>query len=216
MKDAPIENANTEMRSSARIDHSAPIQIKDIQSGHLHRAKMLNYSSEGLYFESDSMLNPGMRIYLAMKNSPFATVPDVIEYRQAEILWRQKLKQSYYTFGYGVRFHPSGSRQLRQASDSASDNSAGKKELRQHPRKSCRRPTRLATRDAVFAGEIQNVSLSGLFIRPERALAVDQILTLNVPGKQGKQLKLTGQVVWSSNSGCGIKIQRSEQIAGSE
>jgi Tfp pilus assembly protein PilZ len=211
MKDAPIKNVNTEMRSSARIDHSAPIQIKDITSGHLHRAKMMNYSAEGLYFESDSMLNPGMRIYLAMKNSPFATVPDVIEYRRAEILWRQKLKQSFYTFGYGVRLHPSESRQVSQSAGGDA-----KKELRQHPRKACRRSTLLATQDAVFAGEIQNISLSGAFIQSEKELATDQFLTLTVPGKHGKQLKLTGQVVWCSKSGCGIKIQHSEQVAGSE
>jgi Tfp pilus assembly protein PilZ len=102
----------------------------------------------------------------------------------------------------------------RKVPPSAGD--GDKKELRQHPRKSCRRSTRLATQDAIFAGEIQNISLSGAFIQSEKALAVDQTLTLSVPGKNGKQLKLTGQVVWCSKSGCGIKIQHSEQIAGSQ
>jgi Tfp pilus assembly protein PilZ len=207
MKNTPKENENTEMRSSARIDHSSPIQIKDIQSGHLYRAKMLNYSTEGLYFESDSMLNPGTRIYLAIKDSPFAAVPDMIEYRRAEILWRQKIKQSFYAFGYGVKFHTSGNQQVIQPGGSPD-----KKELRQHPRKPCRRSTRLSTEDAIFTGEIQNVSQSGVFIQSENELSVDQILTLTVPGKQGKQLKLTGQVVWTSKSGCGVKIQRSEKV----
>lgn len=211
MKDAPVENVNNEMRSSARIDHSSPIQIKDIQSGHLHKAKMLNYSTEGLYFESDSMLNPGTHIYLAIKDSPFASVPDVIEYRRAEILWRQKIKQSYYAFGYGVKFHALENQQIIQ-----SGGSAAKKDLRRHPRKACRRSTRLTTQDAIFTGEIQNISLSGAFIQSERELAIDQILTLSVPGKHGNQLKLTGQVVWTNKSGCGIKIQRSEKIADSE
>jgi hypothetical protein len=172
---------------------------------------MLNYSAEGLYFESDSMLNPGAHIYLAIKNSPFASGPDVVEYRRAEILWRQKLKQSYYTFGFGVKLHPSENRPVCQSAGGAT-----KKELRRHARKACRRSTRLATGDAVFTGEIQNISLSGAFIQSERELAVDQILTLSVPGKHGNQLKLTGQVVWTNKSGCGIKIQRSEKIAGSD
>jgi hypothetical protein len=210
MKDTPRDDMNTELRSSARIDHSAPIQIKDMQSGQLHRAKMLNYSTDGLYFESDSMLNPGMRIYLAIKDSPFASVPDVIEYRRAEILWRQKIKQSYYAFGYGVKFHGSGNQQVFPSESGI----AKKKELRQHPRKSCRRSTRLSIQDAIFTGEIQNVSLSGVFIHSEKELAVDQILTLNVPGKHGKQLKLIGKVVWTSKSGCGIKLESSEQIMG--
>ena len=38
MKDAQINIDNAEMRASARVDHSSPVQIKDIQTGNLHRA----------------------------------------------------------------------------------------------------------------------------------------------------------------------------------
>jgi len=194
------------MRSSARIDHRSLVQIKDLQTGNLHRAKMQNYSREGLYFESDSMLNPGMQIYLGIKDSPFAPQPDVLEYRRGEILWRQKLKQSFYTFGYGVKFHSAGRQQVPE--------SDGKQpgELRQHPRKACRKPTQLSSNNVTFNGEVKNVSLSGVFISSEKDLAVDQILTLTVPGKGGRELKMEGQVVWCHHEGCGIKIQRIEKL----
>jgi hypothetical protein len=211
MKETQIETDSSEMRSSARIDHSSPIQIKDIQSGNLHKAKMLNYSSEGLYFESDSMLSPGMQIYLGIKDSPFAASPDILEYRRAEILWRKKLKQSYYLFGYGVKFHSAGRRQVVPT-----DKSASKADLRRHPRKFCRNTALLSTDDAVFKGEIKNVSLSGIFISSDTELVVDQILTLSVPGKGGKALKMEGQVVWCNHEGCGIKIQRIEKILAPE
>lgn len=196
----------SELRVSARIDHSSPIQIKDIQSGNLHKAKMLNYSSEGLYFESDSMLNSGMQIYLGIKDSPFAPAPDVLEYRRAEILWRKKLKQSYYLFGYGVKFNSAGRQPVAPTEKSASG-----AEMRRHPRKSCRTSASLSINEAVFDGEIKNVSLSGIFISSDEALVVDQLLTLCVPGKQGKTLKMTGQVVWISSEGCGIKIKQIEK-----
>ena len=197
----------SEMRRSARIDHSSPIQIKDLQSGNLHKAKMLNYSREGLYFESDSLLSSGMQIYLGIKDSPFAASPDVIECRRAEILWRKKLKQSYYLFGYGVEFHSPGKQQVL-----LTDKSASQADMRRHRRKSCRKTTLLATDDATFAGEIKNVSPSGIFITSDTALVVDQILTLSVPGKGGDALKMVGKVVWCNQEGCGIKIQRIEKI----
>lgn len=211
MKEAQIIIDSSEMRSSARIDHSSPIQIKDMQSGNLHKARMQNYSSDGLYFESDSMLSAGMQIYLGIKDSPFATSSDVLEYRRAEILWRKKLKQSFYMFGYGVKFNSAGKQRVMPTDESASG-----AELRRHPRKSCRNAARLSTDEAAFNGEVKNVSLSGAFISSDKALTVDQILTLSVPGKGGKTLKMEGQVVWCNHEGCGIKIQRIEKILGPE
>lgn len=210
MPDTQMKIDASEMRSSARIDHASPIQIKDIQTGNLHRAKMQNYSREGLYFESDSMLNPGASIYLGIKNSPFAAEPDVLEYRRAEIQWRKKLKQSFYLFGYGVKLSASG----KQAAAPKEEGSP-MSELRKHPRKACRKPTLLATGGTTFKGEVKNVSLSGVFISSEKALKLDQTLTLTVPGKGDKVLKMEGQVVWCSNDGCGIKIQRIEKVAAS-
>jgi hypothetical protein len=79
---------NLENRKSARINHTSLPQVKDLQSGTIHNAKMFNYSKEGFYFESDSVLNPGIQIYIGIKNSPYASSPDVLEYRRGEIVWR--------------------------------------------------------------------------------------------------------------------------------
>jgi hypothetical protein len=76
---------NLENRDTARIDHTSSLQVKDLQSGKIHKAKMINYSKEGFYFESDSVLNPGMQIYIGIENSPYASSPDVLEYHRAQI-----------------------------------------------------------------------------------------------------------------------------------
>ena len=94
---------NLENRDTARIDHTSFLQVKDLQSGKIHKAKMLNYSKEGFYFESDSILNPGMQFYIGIQNSPYASLPDVLEYHRAQIMWRKKLKRSFFRFGYGVK-----------------------------------------------------------------------------------------------------------------
>lgn len=207
MQDTQMQIEASELRNNARVDHSSPIQIKDIQTGNLHKAKMQNYSSGGLYFESDSLLNPGMQIYLGIKDSPFAASPDVIEYRRAEISWRKRLKQSFYVFGYGVKFH-SGAKLEKPSGDAGNPDA----ELRRHARKNCRKPTKLSTEAASFDGEVKNVSLSGVFISSDEALAVDQAISLSVPGKKGEALKMEGQVVWCNHEGCGIKIQRVEKV----
>ena len=94
---------NFENRNNVRINHNSSIQVKDLQSGKIHKAKMVNFSKEGVYFESDSVLNPGMQVYIGIQNSPLASLPDVLEYYRAEIIWRKKLTCSFFRFGYGVK-----------------------------------------------------------------------------------------------------------------
>jgi hypothetical protein len=77
---------NLENRKGARINHTSPLQIKDVQFGKIHKAKMFNYSKEGFYFETDSFLNSGLQIYISIKNSPYASLPDVLEYYRGEVV----------------------------------------------------------------------------------------------------------------------------------
>ena len=102
---------NLENRDTARIDHTSSLQIQDLQSGKIYKAKMLNYSKEGFYFESDSVLNPGMQFYIGIQNSPYAALPDVLEYHRAQIMWRKELKRSFFRYGYGVKLASSADKQ---------------------------------------------------------------------------------------------------------
>jgi hypothetical protein len=92
-----------ENRSSSRFDHTSVLQIKDIQAGILHKAKMFNYSKEGLYFESDSQFKPGTQIYIGIKNSPYRTQPGVLAYHRGVIQWVRELEDSFFLYGYGVK-----------------------------------------------------------------------------------------------------------------
>ena len=200
-KEAGLTVENFEKRNSARIHHTSSLQVKDLQSGKIHKAKMFNYSKEGVYFESDSLLNPGMQIYIDIQNSPYTSLPDVLEYHRAEILWRKKLKRSFFRFGYGVKL---GSLVNRQ--NSKSNDRKQIKELRKHPRKPNNQSTMFSTQDGVFEGSIKNISSSGVFIMSKKKIEVGQILTLALPFKKGKEAKIKGQIVWTNYEGFGIRF----------
>ena len=94
---------NFERRKNVRIDHTAALKVEEQKSGKLFKARMFNYSKNGLYFESDHILDPGDQIYIEIEDSPYASCGGVFEYYRTEIKWRKKLKDSYFEYGYGVK-----------------------------------------------------------------------------------------------------------------
>jgi hypothetical protein len=195
---------NFENRDNVRINHNSSLQVKDLQSGKIHKAKMFNYSKEGVYFESDSVLNPGMQVYIGIQNSPHASVPDVLEYHRAEIMWRKKLKRSFFRFGYGVKLGFLANKQDLKSNDI-------KKNLRKHPRKPYKQSTMFSTQNEIFEGSIKDISSSGVFIMSKKTFEVGQILTLALPVKNGKIAKIEGQIVWTNDEGFGIKFSNIDE-----
>ena len=192
---------NQENRDTARMDHVSSVQVQDIESGKIHKARMFNYSKEGVYFESDSVLEPNTQIYIGIQDSPFASMPDVLEYHLAQIMWRKKLKDSFFRFGYGIKLASFADKQ-----DSESNDRKKTKESRKHPRKPYDRFTLFTSQDGIFEGSIKNISASGVFLAAESTFEVGQILTLVLPFKNGKDVKVKGQIVWSNDEGFGIKF----------
>ncbi len=191
---------NLENRDTARIDHTSSLQVKDLQSGKIHKAKMINYSKEGIYFESDSVLNPDMQFYIGIQNSPYASLPDVLEYHRAKIMWRKKLKRSFFRFGYGLKLAPSANKQdLKNDINKTKDS-------RKHPRRQSNKSTMFATQNGIFEGLIKNISSSGVFIMAKSAFEVGQIITLVLPFKNGKEVKVKGEIVWTNDEGFGLKF----------
>jgi hypothetical protein len=192
---------NIEGRDSARLDHISSIQVQDIESGKIHKAKMCNYSKEGFCFESDSVLNPGMHIYIGIQNSPYASLPDVLEYYRGELMWRKKLHNSFFRFGYGVKLASLVNQQDYKLNDTKKS-----KDSRKHPRRRYDQFILFTSQSGVFEGSIKNISSSGVFIMAEKAFGVGQILTLVLPLKNGKHAKVKGKIVWTNDKGFGIKF----------
>lgn len=200
---------NLENRDSARLDHVSSLQIQDVASGKIHKARMFNFSKEGIYFESDSVLNAGMQIYIGIQNSPYASLPDVLEYHRAEIMWRKKLKDSFFRFGYGVKLASLANKQdLKPANkqDLKSNDTKQPEDLRKHTRRPYDKFTLFTAESGIFEGSIKNISSSGVFIMSKSSFKVGQTLTLVLPFKNGKDVKVKGQIVWTNDEGFGLKF----------
>ena len=200
---------NQENRDTARMDHVSPVQVQDIESGKIHRARMFNYSKEGVYFESDSVLEPGMQIYIGIKDSPYAVIPDVLEYHLAQIMWRKILKDSFYRYGYGIKLASFADKPDSEPKAAKAVNRS--KDLRKHPRKPYDQFTLFTTQNGIFEGSIKNISSSGVFLTARSTFKVGQTLTLVLPLKNGKDVKVKGRIVWTNDSGFGVKFLNVEK-----
>ncbi|MGD8990370.1 MAG: PilZ domain-containing protein [Desulfobacterales bacterium] len=94
----------SEQREATRVKHKANILLENLPAGTHYKAKMYNYSSGGMYFESNYAPLPGTEIYIGIERSPYDASPDI--YR-VQVRWRRELasQDSGYTFGVGVKYH---------------------------------------------------------------------------------------------------------------
>jgi len=74
-------------------------------------AKMLNYSRDGMYFESDSLFKEGSNIFFKIKNCLFApSDPDLFEGLRtaslAQVKWCKDMGEKDAShFGIGVKYY---------------------------------------------------------------------------------------------------------------
>jgi len=126
---------NSEKRNKARVDYQCLVTIEDLQVGRIYRAEMLNYSENGLYFETDRLLQPGEGVFIGIEGSSVAALVDTYKCYRAKIIWRKKLTTSSFYYGYGVKYTVDYNKRYMQID--------GEKELhdiRRHPRKPYARP----------------------------------------------------------------------------
>ena len=192
---------NREKRNNVRLDDYRPISVKDLKAGIFHKATMLNSSKNGMYFETDSILEPGAKIYLGIENSSDISFVDEFECKLAEIVWRKKLKKSFYNYGYGIRFISADNPKEQKCRDQKKGI-----ESRKHPRKPFSKSVLCAANNQILDGTSQNISPSGIFLKTKDKLRVGQTMILSLPSKTKKGLKIRGKVVWSNHDGCGVKF----------
>jgi hypothetical protein len=193
-----MANENPEHRTAVRFAHRSPIVLEQNQIGILHEARMFNYSSSGLYFESDFYLVPGTEIFIGLKHSPFRSGPGVYECYRSVIRWRKYLEHSGFDYGYGVevkgKARSRGGPHRSQAP-------------RRHPRTACAVPTVLQNRNAKVRGVIQNASYGGVFVMCGDSFTTGQRLQLTIPlRKQQKLITRFGEVIWCDPNGVGIRF----------
>ena len=197
---------NHEKRENVRLDEYRPISVEDLKAGIIHKATMLNYSKNGIYFETDSILAPGAEIYLGIEDSSHVSFVDEFECKLARIIWRKKLKKSFYNFGYGVKFI---------SVDDTNEQKCGKQnkgiDTRKHSRKQYAKSLLYAADNQIAEGRSKNISPSGIFLETKNILKIGQKIILSLPSKAKEGLKVRGEIVWSNHDGYGIKFLKKKE-----
>jgi Tfp pilus assembly protein PilZ len=80
------------------------------------------------------------------------------------------------------------------------------KNSRSHPRKPYKQSTMFSTQNGIFEGTTKNISSSGVFVMSKNALEVGQTLTLALQYKDGRNVKINGEIVWTNEEGFGLKF----------
>jgi hypothetical protein len=191
-----------ERRGSVRTDHVSPLQIKNLRSGEIYEARMVNYSAGGICFGSDGLFEKRTKIYIGIQHSPYPFSSGVLEYYHGEVMWRKKSKRSLFKYEYGIQLVSDSSKQNFDANPVKIA-----KESRKHPRKTFVRTIRFATNKGLSEGITKNISKSGVFIAAEEKFEVGQLLKLKLPTKNGKTKEIIGQIVWVNEAGFGLKFK---------
>jgi len=189
-------------RGAKRTAYTTPLQVKDLTSGDIYDAEMLDYSDGGISFASDASFEMGAPLYFGILYPPDYFSSRVFEYYKGEVVRRIDLKDSDFKYGYGVQLTPESIRRKSGAKDTKA-----KEEKRNHPRRSFSTPLRFATRTKIFDGSTKNISTSGVFIASDEKLEIGQLIKLNLPLKKGKMASTVGEIIWLNEEGFGLKFK---------
>ena len=95
--------ATVEQRKSPRRNCTTTVMFENYLTGNYFEGRMVNYSRDGMCFESDIAPEIGTEIFIGVEKSPYSPNYDVF---RAKVMWSRALtlKESYYSVGVGVRY----------------------------------------------------------------------------------------------------------------
>ena len=80
-----------ENRKFVRTTQKSPVFVGQINSGDSHTARMVNYSKNGMYFETDIVIPPAQEIFIGFGNLPPGFSADTPKGYRAKVIWQKKL-----------------------------------------------------------------------------------------------------------------------------
>jgi Tfp pilus assembly protein PilZ len=196
-----------EKRSDNRTDFKSPITVED-SKGIIYKARMVNYSANGLYIETDWLLRPGTEIYIEMEKSPYSSDTfDLSARYRSVILWHARLENSFYSYGYGVRYASEANLQTPQIK--VLQETQISEDLRRYPRKHLSNSVFFTSQNGYFEGLIDNISKNGIFIETQGDFSVGQMVRLVIPGtKIDNGTMLKGEIRHRNKKGIGIQFKK--------
>jgi hypothetical protein len=103
MQQAIQGTATVEQRKSPRRNYTTTVMFENYLTGNYFEGRMVNYSLDGMCFESDIAPEIGTEIFIGVEKSPYSPNHDVF---RAKVMWHRALtlKESYYSVGVGVKY----------------------------------------------------------------------------------------------------------------
>ena len=206
----------TDTRDKKRFNCNAEVSHDSLLPDVFYPARMYNFSTGGLYFESEQRLYIGDYINIRLKYPARPSGKDTHYQFGIEILWRQEARHPSLKYGYGSKFiHPNQSLEniidlsKLEKQRTPQESVEKEKDPRTHPRRSYNRPLVIIAKNRNVKGLMTNISRSGAFIKTQNHFSVGQIIAILIPGhKKQKDIKLKGYVVRVNRSGVGVIFDR--------
>lgn len=196
-----VTNLNQERRTHVRFEHISPVCIKDDKIGNLFKGRMLDFCTNGLYFEADSFIEPGTVIHIALKISPLEIETSDYDCYRAIIIWRDMAEHSHFSYGYGIKLFSLNYEIILGATEFLYQ-----EEQRKFRRSKVDIPINFRVRDKLLTGYSKDISKSGAFIKSSADLNVGENLYLSIPAINGKLYSLSGKIMWANQEGFGVKF----------
>ena len=208
--------SRTEKRKHKRHQYEAFISHDILSQEETPAGKIYNFSESGLYFESNDTFYPMEEIFVEIIDHPQSSDTDFELLFDVEIIWRKKLQDASFPYGYGAKFKFSNAdfekkinittfekpRFVKTESESDPD-------TRGYPRRPCDKSIVFSHKNQVCRGLITDLSRSGAFIKIGDKFSLGQKIKLVITGdKNGKDLKRHGWIVRVSPEGFGISFER--------
>ena len=123
------------------------------------------------------------------------------------ILWHARLENSFYSYGYGVRYTPEVDTQIPQIK--ILQETKISEDLRRYPRKHFSNSVFFTSPNGYFEGLINNISKNGVFIKTQDDFTVGQVVSLVIPGtKIDNGTMLQGEIRHRNKKGIGIQFKQ--------
>ncbi len=190
-----------EKKRETRIYHWTPITIEESGDRFIYRARLANYSSSGIYFETDFLLHPGAKVYIGIEDSTHMLFSEDHGIFFVEIIWRKRLTEISFNYGYGAKVIFDQAEKKLQRNDHVE-----LQELRKNPRKPFSKLTYFSSQNKYHEGVIKNLSYDGAFIETKTKFSNGDELKLVVPGPN-KYILIRCKIIHFNQTGFGVKIK---------
>ena len=201
-------------RKSRRFDCNSNVTFENLEITRSSSANARNYSAGGIYFETNQLFLPGQEIIVGIENSPYASGANRYESYRVRIKWFKQVYHGSFKYGYGAKLMTPEDVAVAESSTTPDDSRFRKTAIgsrhpdaRKYPRKLFESPIFFASKSRYYAGQIRDISRSGLFIKTGDAFSIGQPIRLVIPEtRYDRGTMLKGKIVRLTQKGVGVKF----------